>query len=187
MNFKNYQNAVSNVYAKNRLYKFGILVALVIVAINTVITTKAVNSRVTVIVPPGLTEKAEIQNETASDAYIKQMVRYIIPLRTTFTRLTARSQFDELLTIYAPESYPEAKGIYYDLADTIENSGDVTSIYILHKLELYSNQPIVEVRGMRRLYIEDKKAEEVRMTYKITYKINGGTFYIVNIEETTGR
>src|SRR3972149_5195863 len=99
----------SNLFAQNRLLKFIVLVIGIAVIYNTWMIRQALNTHRTIIVPPVINQEIEFQGERASENYLRQMIRYAMTLAVNNSPATARHQFEELLTLYAPESFPDAQ------------------------------------------------------------------------------
>jgi conjugal transfer pilus assembly protein TraE len=172
----------SNIVAENRLLKFVVVCIGLMQLVNSYMVYETYNSQRVVLVPPDLKSRVEISGREASDEYVKEITRYALGLALSYSPATARAQFDELLALYTPEAFPEAKRAYYDLAETIEMTG-VTSVFHIHGISVSRDSSRIEVKGLKRLFAEDKKTEEGFKTYLIDYRILNSRFMIVNISE----
>ena len=177
-----FMQKTSNLYAENRLMKFFIVIIGTAVVINTYVSYRALNSQRTILVPPVLNSKVEISGDKASDDYIKSFTRYICGLALGYNSAAARSQFVELLTIYAPESFPAAQKAFYDLADAIELS-KVSNSYVIQRITVDSSKHQIEVQGTNMQFAQDKKVEESTKTYLIDYRIRNGKFEVLSFRE----
>jgi len=170
-------NKSANLTAENRLLKLFMLVIGSLVLINTVsLYLISKNSR-TILVPPSLSAKVEIAGDRASDAYIREFTRYAAGLVLNYTPATARAQFEEALTLYAPESYPEGRAMLYDLAETIEQT-NTTNAFFIQKIEIDDKGSIIELAGLTRQFIRDKQTEFKGASYLIRYRIENARFMI---------
>lgn len=182
MNLDIFLQKSSNVYAENRLLKFFIVVIGVAVLINTYFAYKAFNSMRVILVPPVIDSKLEIAGDKGSDDYMKSFTRYVCGLALSYNALNARAQFAELLTMYAPESFPEAKKTFYNLADAIETT-KVSNSFMIHKIVVDSSKHQIEVQGPGIQFAQDKKIDEMSKTYIIDYRIRNGRFEIMAFKE----
>lgn len=173
----------SNIVAENRLLRLIIFVIGIVVLINTFMLYKSLNSHRTILLPPVVNSKIEISGNKASDEYIKEFARYISSLAFSYTPMTARTQFAELLVLFSSSAFPEAKNLFYSLADTIELTKIVNTFFI-QKIAVDSVKNQIEVRGQRMKFAEDgKRIEDSVVTYLIDYVINNGRFEILKISE----
>ncbi len=172
----------SNLMAENRLLKFIILIIGVTVIYNTFMVRHALHTHRTILVPPAIKSTMEIQGNSASDEYIKHFTRYILGLAFQYSPATARYQFEELLSMYSPSSFPKAQEFFYDLADTIETA-QISNVFYIHKMVLDSTKKQAEVTGLKRQYVHDVKSEEATKTYIVVYEFEDGRFMVVDISE----
>ena len=175
----------SNVVAENRLLKFVVVVIGIAAVINTFMTCRALNYQRTVIVPPVLKSRIEITGDRASEEYIKAFSRYIAALAFSYSPGGVKAQFDELLALYAPDVFPEGKRLLYELADRVITTR-VTSVFFISKLYVDGEKSQIELQGQRRLYVDDRKVEDLLKTYLIDYRISDGRFQIMKISEKEG-
>lgn len=187
MKLSMFVSTMKNVMGENRLLKFALVVMLVIVIQMAQTTKRALGSRVTVVMPPTITEPVTIAQGKVSDSYVRDFSRYIASLMFTYTHATVREQFGDLLTLYAPEAYPEAKKYLNEIATTIEQT-KATSIFSLQKIVLDQKNQTIEISGAQRLFVEDRLADTLQKTYFIEYRISEkneemGRFYVLKISE----
>lgn len=185
MKLNTFLQKTSNMKAENRLLKFIILIIGVAVIINTFMLQRALNSQQEILVPPVIDSRIAITGDKASDEYIRSFTRYITTLALSYSPATARSQFDELIVMYAPEAFPSAKKTFYDLADTIETT-KVTGVFYIQGIKIDGSKSQIEVTGLRRQFVEDKKIDEAPKTYHINYKISNRKFMILKFSEKEG-
>jgi conjugal transfer pilus assembly protein TraE len=171
-----------NYRIENRLLRFAILVIGVVVIFNSVMIVKALRYQKIVLVPQGLEAKAVITGTRLDEAYVSAIVRSMASLAFSYTPAVARRQFDELLTYYDPDAYPAGKTTFYNLAEKIEAT-KASAAFFPSKIIVDTDRKRVEVVGMGRQFIDDRKIEDRQKTYWIDYTVNNGRFSIVQIAE----
>ena len=185
MHVEAYKQKTSNLFAENKLLKLAIIALVIVSLVNWTAVRTALNSTRTVIVPIGAQGILEVTNNGASDDYLRAMSRYITNLLGTYTASTARDQFEELLPLFAPEKYSDAKQQFDELADRIERYPNITSI-----MHWSGREPLQKIED--RLVISTQKSRMVngdtartdQAIYEIQYAIRNGRFIILNIRET---
>ena len=170
----------SNLFAQNRLLKFAISVMAIAVIFNSIMVYRAVKYQRVVLIPPTMTGTVEFTHGKPTDVYIKDMSRRIVGLAATYSPPTARSQFDELLAFFAPETYPQASTSWYSLASRVEES-QVSSVFYLEKIAV--SEDFIEVFGNFKQYAGDTLIENSSKTYLIDYRLEDGRFYITSFKE----
>ena len=120
MKLNTYVQQSSNLFARNRLLQFVVIVLAACLMFTSFMAYRAVRYQKVILIPPQMTGTVEFVQGKPTEAYIQDIGRRIISLATTYSPSTARKQFNELLVYYAPESYPEASTLWYSLAGRIE-------------------------------------------------------------------
>lgn len=180
-----YLQKAGNLFLENRLLKFVVVVMALAVAFNSLLVLRAVKYQRIVLIPPQLTGTIEFVQGRPTDTYIRDLTRRIINLGATYSPATARGQFDELLELYAPESYPAASTTWYTLAGRIEESKASTVFYLEH-IKITKND-IIEVSGTSRQFAGDTPIETKPETFVIDYRIEDGRFYILAFSKKATR
>ncbi|HHL35515.1 MAG TPA: pilus assembly protein [Desulfobulbaceae bacterium] len=172
-----------NLFAENRLLRFVIVVLALAVVFNSFMVYRAVKYQRIVLIPPKMTGTVEFVQGRPTDNYIKDICRRVVNLAATYSPPTARGQFEELLSYYAPESYPTASKEWYSLASRIEES-QVSSVFYLEKITLKENTNTMEVFGnLKQFAAVNTLLENTTKTYLINYRIQDGRLYIMSIKE----
>ena len=172
----------SNLFTENRLLKFVISVLALAVVVNSFLVSKAIKYQRIILIPPKLTGTVEFVQGRPSDQYIRDMARRIVSLATTYSPATARSQFSELLSLYAPEAYPQASKAWYALAGRVEES-HVSNVFYSKNLILDSSDNQLEIIGERKQFTDDKLLDTIRKTYVARYRLEDGRFYLLSFME----
>ena len=170
----------SNLFVENRLLKFAVGAMAVAVCFNSLMVYRAVKYQRVVLIPPAMTGTIEFVQGKPTEAYIKDMSRKIVNLATTYSPATARGQFDDLLSLYTSEAYPEASKSWYSLAGRIEES-QVSSTFYLEKITLVEGT--IEMFGNVVQFAGDTKLEKTAKTFVVAYRIRDGRFEMSEFKE----
>ena len=180
MNTNIFLHKTSNLFVENRLLKFIIIFLSLAVTFNSFMVYRAVKYQRVVLIPPELTGTVEFVQGKPSDSYVKDVSRRLVNLAATYSPPTARAQFEELLSYYAPESYPEASSAWYSLASRVEES-QVSSVFYLEKIE--RGEGLIEVFGNLKQFAASTPLENTSKTYQISYRLQDGRFYLISFKE----
>ena len=172
----------SNLFVENRLLKFVVVVLALAVVVNSYLVNRAVKNQRVILIPPRLTGTIEFVEGKPSDQYIRDLARRMTSLATSYSPATARSQFNEFLAFYAPESYPGAAKAWYALASRVEES-QVSTVFFLRKLILDQAGQRLEFTGDQRQFAEDKLIESKSKTFEARYRIEDGRFFLISFLE----
>ena len=170
----------SNLFVENRLLKFVVGAMAVAVCFNSLMVYRAVKYQRVVLIPPAMTGTIEFVQGKPTEAYIKDMSRKIVNLAATYSPSTARGQFDDLLSIYTSEAYPEASKSWYSLAGRVEES-QVSSTFYLEKISIVEGT--IEMFGNLVQFAGDTKLEKTAKTFVVAYRIRDGRFEISEFKE----
>lgn len=184
MELKLFTSKTANIFAENRMLKFTVLVLLAAVLVLSVCVVTAMNKERVILVPPVINSKVVITGDRANDDYLREFTRYIMNLALTYNPVNARSQFNELLAVYDPAGFPNARKELYELADKIENTRASSAFHI----QSMTNDPDknqVEVLGAKMTYIGEMKADIVQTSYIVEYRLANGKFILTRIFEKT--
>jgi conjugal transfer pilus assembly protein TraE len=180
MNTDIFLQKTSNLFAQNRLLKFTITILALAVIFNSVMVYRSVKYQRVVLIPPTMTGTVEFIHGKPNDVYITDISRRIVNLAATYSPPTARSQFEELLAYFAPETYPQASQSWYSLASRVEES-QVSSVFYLEKIGV--TEGFIEIFGIFKQYAGDTLLENTSKIYLIDYRLHDGRFYIVSFKE----
>lgn len=177
-----FMQKTSNLFTENRLLKFVIVVLAMAVVVNSFLVTRAIKYQRVILIPPNLSGEIEFVEGKPSDRYIRDMARRIAGLAATYSPATARSQFDELLALYAPEEYPVAAKAWYALAGRVEES-QVSNVFYLRNLIVDHAGQRLEMIGDRRQFAEDRLIDSAPKTYEARYRLEDGRFHLLSFME----
>ena len=184
MELKLFTSKTANIFAENRMLKFTVLVLLAAVLILSVCVVTAMNKERVILVPPVITSKVVITGDRANDDYLREFTRYIVNLALSYNPANARNQFSELLAVYDPAGFPNARKELYELADKIENPRASSAFHI----QSMTNNPEknqVEVLGSKMTYIGEMKADIIQTSYIVEYRFDNGKFILTRLYEKT--
>ena len=169
------------------MLRFFVVVIGATVLVNSFFVYTSVKHQRTILVPVGLNSGMEVSDSNASDDYLKFITRYAAGLALNYTPATARHQFGELLVLYAPDAFPEAKRSFYSLADSVETA-KVTNSFYIQNIRVDREQCVIEVTGLKRQFAEDRSVmDDVQTTYELSYRISGGRFMLTGFKEKERR
>ena len=170
----------SNLFVENKLLKFVIVVLAFAVSFNSFMVYRAVKYQRVVLIPPQMTGTVEFVQGKPTDKYLRDISRRIVTLATSYSPPTARAQFEELLSYFAPESYPDASKLWYSLASRVEES-QVSSVFYLEKIKIGEN--FIEIFGNLKQFAGNTPLDNTSKTYIIRYRLQAGRFYALSFKE----
>ena len=182
MKFKLFTGKAANIFAENRMLKFTVLVLLAAVLVLSFCVVTAMNKERVILVPPVINSKVMITGDHASDDYLREFTRYIVSLALTYNSANARNQFSELLAVYDPAGFPNARKELYELADKIETTRASSAFHIQSMTNNADNKQ-VEVQGAKMTYIGEMKADIVQTAYLVEYRFDNGRFILTRLYE----
>ena len=177
-----YEKKMSNLFATNRLLKFVVLATLVIAVSNHILLQKAINTQKTILVPAQLNTRVQILGDKASDEYVKMFAQVSAALAFTYTPQTVANNFGELLTMFAPEAYPQTKKTLTDLAETIATQA-VSNVFYIQDIDVDSARNLFQVKGQQVRWIGGTRVENLPKNYEFSYLIKDGRFMLTSLSE----
>lgn len=175
----------SNLFAQNRLLKFFVILIGLCELFNVYTLQKVKDDQMVVLLPRGLDEKAQVSKRHMDDAYIKAFAKDVIQTAFTFHPLNVRSQFEDVLTLYAPEAYQDAYSNFYGLAEIISKANISSVVHIL-TITIDPRKSEVEVTAVNTKNKEDKRLEQKQRKYVIKYTVQNARMYVLGITEQEG-
>lgn len=182
MEFKLFTGKAANIFAENRMLKFTVLVLMTAVIVLSFCVMSAMNRERVILVPPVINSKVMITGDHASDDYLREFTRYIVSLALTYNPANARNQFSELLAVYDPAGFPNARKDLYELADRIETTR-ASSAFHIQSMTNNAERNQVEVQGSKMTYIGEMKADIVQTAYIVEYRFDNGRFVLTRLYE----
>lgn len=180
-----FKQKTSNMFAENRLLKFGFIALTIMIAMMWTQQREALKSVRTVIVPIGMHGVLEVSDTSASDDYLRGMARFITGMIGTYTAATARKQLEELMPLFSPETFVEAKTHFTKLANEIEKYPSVTSMVAWTGTNPLQVEPgVLHVTATKTRLVNGKVSRSETIAYQIKYSISGGRFWLTSLEET---
>lgn len=178
-----YLSRASNVFSLNRILLITTLVMLAVTILLVQTINRQVESRTTVLVPLTSTGAMEVGYDEASPDYLRAIARYIINLAFTYTSESARSQFEELLTLFAPEQREAERRRWLALADKIKKVQRVSRAFFIDDIRKKSDANTLIVKGStaRRL---GNTLEIEPAVLELDYRIDYGRFMLLSMRRT---
>ena len=181
MNLDIFVQKTANLFVENRLLKFVVVVLGLVSIFNTVQIERAIKYQRTILIPPKMTGTIEFVEGRPNDSYLRDMARRFINLAATYSPVTARAQFDELLFYFAPEKYPQASNTWYSLAGRIEESR-VSSAFYPQKVTIQGDNLVITGQFKQWAH-DDQPVESGTRTYVAEYRIDDGRFQLLSLME----
>jgi len=170
----------SNLFARNRLLMLIVVLIGGLTLFNTFMLQVALNRQAVVLVPPGFKDKASLTAKTVDESYAREMARYLVDLLLVYNPGTVRRQFEEALTLIAPEKISEFQPRLLETVDTVELSS-VSKVFYTTKMQFKPDDNLIEVTGIEKTFVQDQKTEERQKLYSIEFSVRGGRFYVTNL------
>ncbi|SNB45423.1 type IV conjugative transfer system protein TraE [Geobacter sp. DSM 9736] len=186
MQLQLFTSKAANTFAENRMLKFTVLVLLAAVIVLSLCVVTVMNKERVILVPPVINSKIMISGDKASEDYLREFTRYIISLALTYNPANARNQFSELLAVYDPAGFPNARKELYELADRVENTR-ASSAFHIQTMTCHPDKNLIEVEGSKMTYIGEMKADIIQTVYLVEYRFDNGRFILTRLyEKPTG-
>lgn len=177
MKFDLFVQKSSNLFAVNRLLLVVVILIGGLTLFNSFMLQMALNRQSVVLVPPGLKTRVSLTAETVDENYAREMARYLVNLLLVYNPGTVRKQFEEALSIIAPEQVAAYQSKLFETADTVELS-TVSKVFYTTKMQLNLDDHTIEVTGIEKTFVQDEKTEEFQKTYIVKFTIRSGRFYV---------
>ncbi|WP_172399758.1 type IV conjugative transfer system protein TraE [Geothermobacter hydrogeniphilus] len=170
----------SNLFARNRLLMVIVTLIGGLTLFNSLMLQAALNRQAVILVPPGFKEKVRLTAGTIDESYAREMARYLVDLLLVYNPGTVRKQFEEALTLIAPEKISEFQSRLLETVDTVELSS-VSKVFYTTGMRLRPADNIIEVTGIEKTFVQDQKTEEKQKLYSIEFSVRGGRFYVTSL------
>lgn len=179
----------SNVFAENRLLKFGFLIVLTATVANSIALYRLVTVQRTVIIPAGIGCEFELTGNSANPAYLKQMARYLLDLRANVSSATARVKFNELLNLVPSRHHGAFKEGLMRLADDFEKHNCISQYVVVneHSPITVLNKKTLLIKATKFRVAGKEIVRQIPVSYRIEYLIEQGRFQLTSlVEQETG-
>lgn len=175
----------SNVFAENKLLKFGFLILLIATVANSIALYRLVTVQRTVVIPAGVGCEFELTGNSANPVYLKQMARYLLDLRANISAATARVKFNELLNLVPSKHYGPLKEGLMKLADDFEKHHCISQYIVIDEKSPITvmNQKNLSVKATKIRVAGKEIVRTVPVCYRIEYLIQQGRFQLLSIVE----
>lgn len=182
MRFDLFVQKTSNLFAERRLLRLIVLLIGGLQVFNSLLLFSVLDQKRTILIPVGNPAKVSVSGSSADTSYLREMGRYIAGLGLSYNPGTVRQQYEELLSLFAPERFASAKEQLYEAADTVETAG-ASSVFFIAEMTDHPEQKILDISGTRQLFVQDKKTDEKHLVYRLSYQIRDGRFWIFDFSE----
>ncbi|WP_339145179.1 TraE/TraK family type IV conjugative transfer system protein [Pseudoalteromonas galatheae] len=177
----------SNVFAENKIMRYLVIGMVITSAFNTVLLQKALNDRTVIIQAPDGSYAYEISGKKADNSYLYRMARYVVFLSGNLTAATGRDQLNELLRLVHPSKYNDFQSHFNKLAKEIERYPNISyNVEINGDKAIDLKGTIITVNATKKRIIGNTVARKDRLSYELTFSIEAGRFWIMDLKEVTG-
>ena len=183
MLFSKHLSEKLRIVAKNKILTFACVVMAGVSVMNHFDLKEARTYQRTIIIPMKVTDKMNFQGNDADDSYYRQMAAHVAALAFTYSPVSARSNFNDILGAYDPELYDKGKKELSILLEKIEVAR-ICSVFYPYRYVIDRKAETIELSGLRRLIAEDgSMPENMQKTYIISYHLADGKFLLRGIDE----
>lgn len=179
-----YLNPVSKVYATNRLMK-AILGLMLLFQILQYMDGRAMRQNwEQTLIPPCSSDPYKISKTTASENYIVDMSHYIVSLWGNVSPASVDDKYSILLNMFSEESYPRYKDRLNEISQEIKKYSTISHLMDVHPQDPISiNENHLTIKIKRYKVIGSTVMPPTVGTLEIDFRIEGGRFKIVDMEE----
>ncbi|OGH01686.1 MAG: hypothetical protein A2600_09915 [Candidatus Lambdaproteobacteria bacterium RIFOXYD1_FULL_56_27] len=174
-----YLSVLNRVYRENLLLKLSLVALVVITWLNYKDAASCRADRSVILIPPGAKEAMSIKTDSADEAYLRQMSRYVAALALNYTPSTIEGQFAELLTLYDGSTYPQARKGFEVLASSVVVTNLTQAFYLQEKITVEPEVQTLTLKGLVLRTINSEAQAPLSEEYKLRYKIESGEFRIL--------
>ena len=177
MLYKNLREKWAKVSAGYSLCRTVVFFLLVFLGWFLVLYTKNVQREKVILLPPKLTGKVVITDDSASPNYIKSMVDYVVYLATNYTPDTVNSRLKEFLKYVEPSVYEKVKSQIGQISRDVKFYGRTQAFYP-KKFVLMKDKNEVIVEGRLVKFYMGKLMEDGPAKFVVGYRIRNGEFFV---------
>jgi hypothetical protein len=178
---------MDDLLARNRLLGIALGVMLFWNLMNWTAMFRARTEMQTVIVPIGGGAGMTVGNGKASEAYIREMARYVTWMVGDYTSATIRLQLQELLALFPSDRIGEVQVDFERLASEIERYPSISSV--MHwsgDKPLKYTKELIQVHATKDRLVNGALSESKSIFYCIRYRINASQFSVLSVVEKEG-
>lgn len=125
-------------------------------------------------------DRIEFTGSEAPEKYLTRMAEHVIALGFTYSEVSARRQFTQLLSFYHPSDYEAQKDRLYYNANKIEGE-HLASVFFVQDIKPNPGAKEIRVIGILRQTKEDKTIYSDMKKLLIKYDMRAGRFTVISI------
>jgi type IV conjugative transfer system protein TraE len=161
-------HSLERALSREKSLRFVLLAMLTLMTIAFI--SKSSDTKI-VLVPFGSTSEAvSINEDGASQEYLKQTTKKLIHLGYSYSPLTAHENFEELLTLVDPEHYGTLHKVILKKEEEIKRSNISSAFFPGEYIYDVTNQRVA-VKGVLKTYSGEKLVSNSKKTILFEYKI----------------
>jgi type IV conjugative transfer system protein TraE len=187
MDGRAYLDRLDDLLARNRLLGIALIVLLAWNLMNWTAMFRARTQMQTVIVPIGGGTGMTVGNGHASEAYVREMARYVTWMVGDYTAATIRAQLQELLGLFPADRIGQVQVEFERLATEIERYPSISSV--MHwsgEKPLKYTADLIQVHATKDRLVNGTAAASKNIFYCIGYRIEAARFWVLSVEEKEG-
>jgi TraE protein len=178
---------MDDLLARNRLLGLALIAMLVWNLMNWTAMFRARNEMQTLVVPIGGGTGMTVGDGKASEAYMREMSRYITWMLGDYTAGNIRAQLQELLRLFPSDRVSDVQSEFYRLATEIERYPSISSVmHWTGEKPLKYTKDLIQVHALKSRLVNGAITEAKSTFYCIHYRIDAATFWIMSVAEKEG-
>jgi type IV conjugative transfer system protein TraE len=178
---------MDDLLARNRLLGIALIVMLAWNLMNWTAMFRARSEMQTVIVPIGGGNGMTVGHGKASEAYLREMARYVTWMVGDYTAATIRGQLQELLQLFPSDRIGQVEVEFERLANEIERYPSISSV--MHwsgDKPLKYTRDLIQVHATKDRLVNGAVSQTKSIYYCIHYRITDSKFSVLSVIEKEG-
>lgn len=178
---------MDDLLARNRLLGLALIAMLAWNLMNWTAMFRARTEMQTLVVPIGGGTGMTVGDGRASEAYMREMSRYITWMLGDYTAGNIRAQLQELLRLFPSDRVSDVQSEFDRLATEIERYPSISSVmHWTGEKPLKYTKDLIQVHALKSRLVNGAITEAKSTFYCIHYRIDAATFWILSVAEKEG-
>jgi hypothetical protein len=178
---------MDDLLARNRLLGLALIAMLAWNLMNWTAMFRARTEMQTLVVPIGGGTGMTVGDGKASEAYMREMSRYVTWMLGDYTAGNIRAQLQELLRLFPTDRVGDVQSEFDRLATEIERYPSISSVmHWTGEKPLKYTKDLIQVHALKSRLVNGAITEAKSTFYCIHYRIDAATFWIMSVAEKEG-
>ena len=178
---------MDDLLARNRLLGLALIAMLVWNLMNWTAMFRARHEMQTLVVPIGGGTGMSVGDGRASEAYMREMARYVTWMLGDYTAGNIRAQMQELLRLFPSDRVADVQSEFDRLSTEIERYPSISSVmHWTGEKPLKYTKDLIQVHALKSRLVNGAITEAKSTFYCIHYRIDAATFWILSVAEKEG-